>query len=190
MKKVLSVIAVLATGVLLFSCGNNKGQQQTEEQASITDPREDQTMQRSKVDTLGILYLVNDYLTKLKDNKIDSAMEMLYEASGDTVLPISAKTKQEVLETLKAFPVLSYNIEQIRMFSEQDTEVHYTIEYFKKENGDPRPNTLQCIIVPRRVGYYWYLTIPEKKEDSNFREYKRKAELEREKAESNQPKAE
>ena len=116
-------------------------------------------MLRSRRDTLAILYNVNEYLRKLKENKIDSALEMLFVASGDTVIPAPDKKKQEVREIVKVFPVLDYKIDHLSLFSEQDTEVRYTIKYFEKEDNDPRPNTLQCVINPRRVGYYWFLTI-------------------------------
>lgn len=142
----------------IFSCNNEKKVSPTEKK--ITDSRFDEHMQRSRIDTLALLHNVNEYLRKLKENKIDSALDMLYEASGDTVLPASDKCKAEVRQTIKNFPVLDYNIERVSLFSETDTEVRYSIKYFEKEDNNAQPNTIQCVINPRRVGYYWYLTIP------------------------------
>ena len=184
MKYLVRFSFLFIAAAMLFACGGKNVKNVDAEE--ITDPREDQHMQRSQVDTLGILYLVNDYLTKLKDNNIDSAMALLYEASGDTVLPISDTKKAEVLQMVKNFPVLKYNIDQILMYSEQDTEVRYTIEFFEKTADDPRPNTLQCVINPRRVGYYWYLTIPDRKVETNYSEeenMRKKMEEERERNE-------
>lgn len=180
MKNLVRSLAVIAVGIILFSCGN-KNQNNDADIADVIDPREDQTMQRSGVDTAGVLYLVNDYLRKLQENKIDSAMEMLYEADGDTVVPISDKNKAEIIENLKVFPVLKYTINNLLMYSEQDTEVRYTIEYFKKTPDNPMSNTLQCVINPRRVGYYWYLTIPKRKAEPNMEEDRKL--LEKQKAE-------
>ena len=42
-------------------------------------------------------------------------------------------------------------------------------------------NTLQCVINPRRVGYYWYLTIPNRKAEPNMEEDRKL--LEKQKAE-------
>ena len=171
MKYLVKTLFAVVAAVLLFSCGN-KNQAPVEAPEEV-DPREDQTMVRSGVDTMAILHLVNDYLTKLQENKIDSALDMLYEADGDTVVPLSAKGKSEILETLKSFPVLKYQIKSLNMFSEQDTEVRYIIEYFEKKEDNPMQNTLQCVINPRRVGYYWYLTVPQTTREPNYDEDKK-----------------
>ena len=171
MKYLVKTLFAVVAAVLLFSCGN-KNQAPVEAPEEV-DPREDQTMVRSGVDTMAILHLVNDYLTKLKENKIDSALDMLYEADGDTVVPLSDKGKAEILETLKSFPVLKYQIKSLNMFSEQDTEVRYIIEYFEKTKDNPMQNTLQCVINPRRVGYYWYLTVPKTTREPNYEEDKK-----------------
>lgn len=171
MKYLVKTLFAVVAAVLLFSCGN-KNQAPVEAPEEV-DFREDQTMTRSGIDTMAILHLVNDYLTKLKENKIDSALDMLYEADGDTVVPLSAKGKSEIQETLKSFPVLKYQIKSLNMFSEQDTEVRYIIEYFEKTKDNPMQNTLQCVINPRRVGYYWYLTVPKTTREPNYEEDKK-----------------
>lgn len=171
MKYLVKTLFAVVAAVLLFSCGN-KNQAPVEAPEEV-DFREDQTMTRSGIDTMAILHLVNDYLTKLKENKIDSALDMLYEADGDTVVPLSAKGKAEIQETLKSFPVLKYQIKSLNMFSEQDTEVRYIIEYFEKTKDNPMQNTLQCVINPRRVGYYWYLTVPKTTREPNYEEDKK-----------------
>lgn len=168
MKYFVKTLFAVVVAVVLFSCGNKN--KEAAELPEEIDPREDQTMARSNTDTMAILHIVNDYLTKLQENKIDSALDMLYEADGDTVVPLSAKGRAEIVETLKSFPVLKYRINSLHMFSEQDTEVRYTIEYFKKTDDNPMQNTLQCVINPRRVGYYWYLTVPQTKREPNLEE--------------------
>lgn len=118
-------------------------------------------MQRTHTDTLATLYLTKKYLNFLQENQLDSAMSMLYEAKGDTVVPMSDENKAKVLEQLKQFPVLSYEIDRLEMRKEDDTQVYYTITWFEKEDDNPMQNTLQCVINPLRYGYYWYLTIPD-----------------------------
>ena len=168
MKYFVKTLFAVVVAVVLFSCGNKN--KEAAEVPEVIDPREDQTMARSNTDTMAILHLVNDYLSKLQENKIDSALDMLYEADGDTVVPLSAQGRAEIIETLKTFPVLKYHIKNLNMFSEQDTEVRYTIEYFEKTEDNPMQNTLQCVINPRRVGYYWYLTVPKATREPNLEE--------------------
>ena len=158
-KNSVKLLLFVFSASLVFACSGNK--QQAPADDTYKDPRESEYMQRTNTDTLSVLYNVRKYLDFLKANQTDSAMQMLYELDSDTVVPMSDKRKNEILQQLQVFPVLSYTIDQMQMFSETDCEVRYTIEYFKKEAGDPRPNTLQCVIKPVRIGYYWYLTIPE-----------------------------
>lgn len=153
----------------MISCSDKKKEKSSAENVYV-DPRESQTMQRSKTDTVAVLYNVNEYLRKLKENKIDSALDMLYEASGDSVIPVSSKRKEEIRKLVEVFPVLSYQIDELKMYSEQDTEVRYTIKYYEKADNDPRQNTLQCVINPRRVGYYWFLTVDSKTIETNYQD--------------------
>lgn len=127
-------------------------------------------MQRSRIDSVAVLHNVAEYLEKLKNNDIEAAMAMLYEASGDTVLPISKQNRDRILQVINVFPVLDYQIDQLLMFSETDTEVRYSVKYFEKDESDSRPNTIQCVINPRRVGYYWYLTIPTYTMETSYRD--------------------
>ena len=150
---------------LLLLCGSFAACNQKKEQAPdekgqdwYIDPRESTHMQRTMTDTLAVLYNTKQYLNYLKANELDSAMNMLYELNGEDVVPISEEAKAQVLRTVKMFPIRDYEIERINMFSENETEVHYTIKY-----GAPdaeQLGTLQCVLMPVRVGYYWYITIP------------------------------
>ena len=153
-----------------FACSKGKKIVAVESEEESLDPRTNKYMQRSKVDTLALMHNTEEYLELLKDGKIDEALNKLYEASGDTVLPISDNKKEEIRNLITVFPVLDYKIDSILMFSETDTEVRYTIEFFEKAEDDPRPNTLQCVINPRRVGYYWYLTVSDKTYETNYQD--------------------
>ena len=73
------------------------------------------------------------------------------------MLPDSLAKKQRFV--FKRFPVLSYKIDAVTFMSETDSQVKYTIEFFKKEPGDPRPNTTTFFIKPMRVDFKWYLTM-------------------------------
>jgi hypothetical protein len=161
MKNSVKFLLFVFTTSLVFACTSKKEQAPVDN--TYQDPRQDTEMQRTSTDTLSILYNVKKYLDFLKENQTDSAMAMLYEAQADgsAPVPLSDKRKSELLTQNKMFPVLDYQIVMVKMFSEDNCEVHYTIKYFEKEPDNPMQNTLQCLIKPVRYGYYWYLTIPE-----------------------------
>lgn len=155
--------------IFLFACSKG-GKKATKESGVNLDPRASEYMQRSKVDTLALMHNTEEYLDLLKSGEIDQALDKLYEASGDTVLPISQEKKEKIRNMMTVFPVLNYKIDTLLLFSETDTEVRYTIEFFEKAEDDPRPNTLQCVINPRRVGYYWYLTVSDRTVETDYQD--------------------
>lgn len=169
MKHLFLTISFACVFVSFYSCSNKPQQKDTEENVYV-DPRLDLNMQRSHIDTAAVMHHVTEYLDLLKQNDIEGALNKLYEASGDTVVPISKEYKEKMRNIVTTFPVLSYHIDELLMYSETDTEVRYTIEFYEKAEDDPRPNTLQCVINPRRVGYYWFLTVADRTVETNYRE--------------------
>lgn len=163
MKNSVKFLLFVFAASFVFACTSKKEQAPVADD-TYKDPRESTEMQRTMTDTLAVLYHVKKYLNFLKENQVDSAMAMLYEASADggEPVPMSDQRKAVILKQLKTFPVLDYQIDVLNMYSESDCEVRYTIKFFEKEDNNPMQNTLQCVINPIRVGYYWYLTIPEK----------------------------
>lgn len=178
------LLFIVFIGIVVTSCKEKRfvPQQKVEE---YVDPRMDGTMQRTAQDTAFVLRKVMDYLTKLKNDSIEEALDMLYEADGDTVIELTPKRRAEIKKTITTFPVLDYKIDQLLMYSETDTEVRYTIQFFEKEEGNPMQNTIQCVINPRRVGYYWYLTVSDRSVESNYREESTSEEEIAEEAEGN-----
>ena len=75
-------------------------------------------------------------------------------------IKIRDEEKMKIRRTMEMFPVREYKIDRMNLFNESASEVHYTIQY----GSDDALSTMKCVIVPVRVGYYWYLTIP----DANY----------------------
>ena len=89
-------------GLLLLSstfvaCNQKKDQATEEAKDWYIDPRESTHMQRTMTDTLAVLYNTKQYLNYLKANELDSALNMLYELSGDSVLPLSVDGKNQMI---------------------------------------------------------------------------------------------
>ena len=162
MKKSLFVLLTFVSLIGFFSCTSNK--ENTEDvnvDPEYVDDRISDVMQRTVTDTVSVLSHVRVYLDYLQQNKIDSALTFLYVAYGDSVLPLSGSRLEAQRQQLLAFPVLDYTIEKMQMFDSHDTRVHYTIKYFEKPEDSPLQNTLQCVMTLRRVGYMWYLLVPD-----------------------------
>ncbi len=147
------------------SCNQKKDQAADESKDWYIDPRESMSMQRTMTDTLAVLYNAKKYLNFVKANELDSALSMLYQAAGDTVVPLSEAARKQMLRTYTMFPLRDYEIDRLHMFSETSSELHYTIKYGAE--GDSLLNTMKCILQPVRVGYYWYLTVPKENRQQN-----------------------
>ena len=132
------------------------------DKATTTDTvkKEKSSMLLNRRDTAQVLGLTKTFLEHLKAERIDSAMAMLYYLDKDgKVVPLPDSLARRQRFVFKRFPVLSYKIDAVTFMSETDSQVKYTVEFFKKEPGDPRPNTTSFFIKPMRVDFKWYLTM-------------------------------
>lgn len=124
-------------------------------------------MKRTAADTTAIRKLTNDYLNKLCEKDFEGAVDMLncYNDSTSTLSKLSDEQRSEMLSVLQMFPVIGYSVDEINIYSENDTEVRYTIVMFERENGDDTPNTMRFQLNPCRFNDVWYLCV-----DSQFRQ--------------------
>lgn len=163
-KSAKYVVMALAL-IIVASCGDKK----KKETILPADPRMDQRMVRTSKDTMMLLDMTKKFLETLKNNDIDGAMSQLYEVKDNKVMPLSEERSKEIRRSLTTFPVLSYKIDELLLYSDSDTEVRYTIEFFEKPKGDNRPNTIKCSVNPTRVGGNWYLTIAKVAQENNYK---------------------
>ena len=161
-KYVVMALALL----MVTSCGDKKKKKET---ILPADPRMDQRMSRTSKDTTMLLDMTKKFLETLKNNDIDGALSQLYEVKDNKVMPLSAERSKEIRKTLATFPVLSYKIDELLLYSDSDTEVRYTIEFFEKPKGDSRPNTIRCSVNPTRIDGNWYLTIAKVAQENNYK---------------------
>lgn len=111
-------------------------------------------------DTAHVFELTKSFLESLKANDIDKAVSMLYFLDADRqVVPLPDSLVERQKSVFRMFPVLSYKIESIIFNTETDSQVKYTVEFFKKQPGDTRPNTTSFFIKPMRVKGQWFLTM-------------------------------
>jgi len=162
MSKSIQFFVTILAFVAVYSCSQNeKKSDAVQVEHEYVDERVSEDMQRTITDTVAVLSHVRAYLDLLHRNEVDSAMTTLYVEDGDSVAPLSGARLESMRQQVTRFPVLKYTIDKMQMFNSQDTRVHYTIEYFEKPEDSPMQNTLQCVIGLRRVGYKWYLIVPD-----------------------------
>lgn len=152
-KRIIVFSSILLLTMSFSSCKKDKNKEDME---YTLQPK----MYLQKHDTTEVMNLTTHFLDKLKNNKIDEAVSMLYYLDKKhrvIKLPDTLALRQK--QVFKMFPVLSYKITGITFDKETDSQVKYTIEFFKKQHGDNRPNTISFFIKPMRVNNVWYLTM-------------------------------
>lgn len=155
MKKIAYFVWVLMT-LCVVSCKESK----KDDHVFIPDdPRMDLHMQRSEKDTMAVLDLANKFLTALKEKNVDGALDQLIEVDSNVVKPMSAERKKELRQNLGVFPVESYTIDEIIMFSDSDTEVRYTTKMFPDSVESQVPGTIKGALHAFRINSEWVLTI-------------------------------
>lgn len=142
--------------VLLSLCAASCSNKSKKEESYSLQPK----MVLEARDTTEVFNLTTKFLELLKAKQTDEAVAMLYflDKEGHVVpLPDSLAERQK--SVFRMFPVLSYKIDNIVFNTETDSQVKYTIEFFKKEPGDTRPNTTSFFVKPMRVEGVWHLTM-------------------------------
>lgn len=147
------------TGILFIlcmafvSCHNAGSKKEAGQQAEVIPTF-------CKADTADVERLANEYLEHLKKKEFDLALQMLYHMRNDSILELSNKEREDLKLQYKAFPVLSYRIEGIAFKDAYNTEVMYSIEFFKREPGQENiPNTMNFRLNPQKIGSTWRLGV-------------------------------
>ena len=140
----------------VLSCKDNKKDNQL---YIPNDPRMDPSMQRTQEDTLAVLDLANKFLTALKEDDLKGALDQLIEVDSNAVKPMSEARKRELAQGLGVFPVESYTIDELIMFSDSDTEVRYNTMMFPDSVESKIPGTTKGALHAFRINNEWHLTI-------------------------------
>lgn len=161
MKKLIYLCLIIAVGFAVSSCKDKK-EVKKQVNSIENNPYYSDTMERTAADTTTLVQLATEYLDLLKENKIEEAMEMLHEVDTVGLKPLNDARKKVLINNLKKFPVLSYQLEEFRLYSENQTEMRYVYEFMPKPEGSPDlPNTMKGLIGFFRLDGQWYMTIPE-----------------------------
>ena len=127
---------------------------------SVYHSREDAEMQRTAADTAAVHNLTLAYFRALQDKEFDKALGMLYSAKEDGTTDLTDDERHQLMIVYNSVPVYDYYITDMRMYSEQDTEVTVRVEMFDKRPGDDRPNYIDYKLNPRRINGNWKLSVP------------------------------
>ena len=153
MKRTFSItVSFLFLLLFVVSCGEKK--------KTFHDLYPSVEMEVSAKDTNEIKAKTVEFLELLKAKNVDAAVKMLYHFTPDSaIVPLPDSLAKQQRFVLNRFPCLSYKIDEINFHTEIDTEVKYTIEFFEKDPGDTRPNTISFFLRPMRRDGIWYLTL-------------------------------
>lgn len=163
MRTIFYLLCFIFT-ICFISCNDNKNEN-ADEIAIHEDPRTDFSMQRTHEDTTTLFSLADQFLLSLKQNDIEGALDQLYEIDGVDVRSLSNERRNQLRKTLSSFPVVDYSIDQIVLYSDSDTEIRYSTEMFKLEEGNNIPNKTKGSLHPYRIDNKWYLTIQTQKNE-------------------------
>ncbi|MBP9507133.1 MAG: hypothetical protein KBE85_04325 [Bacteroides sp.] len=153
MKQIMKYVGFLfLLCIVVTSCNNAKNKQEAKLVEIIPI--------FSKEDTAEVVRLTTEYLEHLKNKEFDLALQMLNQMKNDSVQTLSKKDQEDMKQQYRTFPVLSYTIEGIMMNDERNTEVTYSVEFFKKQAGqEDIPNTMSFCLNPQKIQGTWYLGV-------------------------------
>lgn len=152
MKKIFILIAVtVLSSVVLTSCKDKKAPADAE-QAKSSNPF-------TREDTTKVFDMVNQFTTRLQNNDIAGALDMLIYYNGDSIQQLDQKFRARQGHSLMFVAGKpGYDLDRVVLNSEVDNEAKIDIVLFEKEEGDTRPNTTSFYLRPIRIDGQWYLT--------------------------------
>lgn len=153
MRNLLTFIVVFVTFAACLGLGSCSGCSSEQNKETDTIPT------FVKADTTEVLNLVEQYLDYVKNNKYDAALAMLNVIENDSIKPLDEETKASIRMQQQMFPVLDYQVEDMKFVNENLVRVTYAIEFFKKEPGSNIPNTTRLSFAPQRINATWYLEL-------------------------------
>lgn len=164
-KLIIFVFAVCSIG-FLYSCKSEKKEVTAGENVLIDVPKDDY----SKDDTTQVFTLVNDFLDRLRNDDIGSAVSMLYFLDGDTLRELTKQQFNRQAMTLSNARGISYDIDRLVFDSEKRNDVKISVTLFENKPGEKRPNKIGFHLKPVRRDGAWYLTTPDNITDTNTHE--------------------
>lgn len=152
MKKIFILIAAVVISSLVFtSCTDKKAPADSEqaEKANIF----------TREDTTKVFDMVNQFTTRLQNNDIEGAVDMLIYFTGDSIKQLDQNFRARQSHSLMFVAGKpGYELDRVVLNSEVDNEAKIDIELFEKKEGDTRPNTTSFYLRPIRIDGQWYLT--------------------------------
>ena len=153
----LYLYLMLAASFGLTSCKDKQKDVKTLEQDSVQQPQ----MILSSNDSNEVRDAVNYYLTALNHKQVDKALSMLfyYDLKTNKVRRLTDKENAEQKAVLSRFAGYRAEIEYIKLFRENDSEVKYNVYFSDKPSTPSNPNCMGFMIRPVRLEGRWYLTL-------------------------------
>lgn len=162
MRKSSLYLIVLVAALTFGSCGGNK-KDAKKELSELPKPN----MDLNAADTAEVISLANQFLDRLRAEKFDEAVGMIFFLNGDSIEVLSndrARGQKALLERCKG---VRYDVDYFVFSEEKDNIVKYTVTMFEKDANDPRPNKTSFFLKPVRRDGKWFLTMADSMSDTN-----------------------
>lgn len=153
----LCLYLILASTFGLTSCKDKKKDVKTLEKDYIQQPQ----MTLGSQDSDEVRAQVNYYLDALNHKDVDKALSMLYfyDLKKNKVRRLTNDEQSKQRAVLTRFAGYRAEIEYIKFFRENDSEVKYNIYFSNKPSTPSNPNCMGFMIRPVRLEGRWYLTL-------------------------------
>lgn len=110
----------------------------------------------TSADTTLVYEMADSYLSLLHDNRFDDALNMLFEVSNDSIVPISEESRNNYFTQFETFPVVSFERTAVD-WNDWSILLNYRI-CFSENSTNSTPFFYNIQLQPVRKDGLWYLT--------------------------------
>ena len=160
MKRIFILLAAVA---VLASCGPKYSGSRGEKTQKDAEAEFVSSLTQSDQDA--VLALADECMGKLKDGRVDEALDMIYVLYNDVLYKKSATYTEELKRRFQSFPVRSFERVYYSFSTEGNNDISYSYVFIPPTDTDPA-ETMKLMFNPVFIDGTWYLTFKDGNQSS------------------------
>lgn len=150
-----NLFILLAAFAILASCGTRYSGSNGEKTQKDAEAEFVSSLTESDQDA--VLALADECMGRLKDGRVNEAVDMIYILYNDVVYKKSDSYTAQLVRRFQMFPVLSFERQYFAFSTEGNNDISYSYVFKQAENGSA-PQTMKLMFNPVYIDGQWYLT--------------------------------
>lgn len=145
---------MIAASLLMVICCKDK--------KTNDDPNKPYVVIYEQEDSLAIIQLANEYVTRFNGGDFNKVCDMLYTVRNDSVFPYTAEQREGFVEAMSKIGTQGCQLKDMQLNTFKDNRVRVAVLLNPEGNLDKEEGTIDLYLNPVKIDNQWYLTLYDK----------------------------